>query len=80
MIYEIKEYNQETESDKNPYPDTFTDKEFPLFENIKDLYEYADKNKIYGVSFAYHKDEYLEYKNSNKYDAELPEIVEVIDL
>ena len=80
MVYEIKEYNQEPQTDENPYPDTYTDREFPVFFSKEEMYEYTEKHNVFGIVFVYDNDEYLEYKDSDDYDVELPEIIEIIDL
>lgn len=80
MIFTIKEYNQEPETENNPYPDTYTDNVFPVFENLDEVYKYAKEHDIYGVAFGYDKEEYNYFKNSNSHDSELPDILEAYDL
>lgn len=75
MTYELKEYSQEPSTDQNPYPDTFTNKNFPLFYHLDELIKYIKKNSIYGKVFEYDDMEYAEYHNSDDdcMDVEIPE-------
>lgn len=73
MTYEIKEYNQEPATDKNPYPDTYTDKTFSLFYQKEKAIKYAKENDIYGKIFEYDDTEYGEYLSGDDYDGEIPE-------
>lgn len=68
MIYEIKEFNQEPATDENLYPDTFTDRKFPIFYNVESLNKYLKKNHVYGKVFVYDREEYETFQNASEYD------------
>lgn len=77
MTYVLKEYNNVEPTDKDPHPDKFTDKSFPLFYTEKKLMSYVKTHDIYGEVEVYDDTEYAEYlSDENEYTCEIPEALD----